>query len=249
MVANQNHCRDTVIAVLSEAHEAGISALTRTTLTKYVYLLDVYVAEEAQGERKWTELEWIFLNFGPYSAALAQCLDQMESDALIDREDRAANDKEFVLYRLAERVSRKTLKALGVPQNASNRIGQAIREFKFDLPKLLDYVYFRTAPMTSATPRSILRFDTCRAVDYKTEIRPLKLGAPTKQQADRMRQLIGSIHERNTKAKGLLLSKAIVDKHYADALNTGDIEETLEVGPFRATLQFSDDGGENGGRI
>ncbi len=238
MTVSSKVCRDTILALLSEAREAGIQRLTRTALVKYVYLLDVYVAESNAGKTKWTDLEWVFLHYGPYSAALVGCLDELESQSFIEKEERSASDRDFILYSLGERVGRSSLTSIGVDTNVAIRLKQALRDFAYSLPKLLEYVYFATTPMERAVPNQRLSFEKCRTVSYKEEIRPLKLVSPDKRQIARMKQLIEGIRKRNIAAHREQLPSVISDAHYAAALEGESWEIEEPIGPFIATIEY-----------
>lgn len=237
-VANQI-CRDAVLALISEAREAGISGLTRTALVKYVYLLDVFCAEEYEGMKRCTPLEWVFLHYGPYSSDLAACLDELEARSFLETEERSSGDKEFAVYKLTDRTPPLRLRDLGLPGDAASRLAHAIREFAYSLPLLLNYVYFKTAPMGDARPKEVLKFDSCRKVKYREEVRPLKLGIPTEQQAKAMRALIEKIKQRNLPSRNSeVLPNMILDSYYFSAIQGGDSDATVETEPLLATLEF-----------
>jgi hypothetical protein len=245
MAPTDKRNRDTVLAILQEAKDLGIKTLTRTVLLKFVYLLDFYVAEETSG-KKWTDFEWSFLHYGPYSVDLAQCLDLMEGAASIELEQHAKTDKEFVLYRIGERSTPTPLRELGVPANAIFRLADAIRRYAYSLPELLDYVYFRTTPMLHARPRDILSFASCARVVYKNDLRSIRLETPSAKQMARMRELIGAIRQRNIGTdRNHLLPNPTVDEHYLAALSIGDVENSEDVGPILASLKFPEQDGDD----
>lgn len=223
-------CKNAVLGILAEVRRAGVSGVTRTSLVKYVYLLDVFVAEEEAGQRTWTGLDWTFYHFGPYATALSDCLDWMEQNSLLEKDERSSTEgKEFVVYKASERGDIKPLEALGISVNTISRLNHVIREYAYSLPKLLDYVYFRTSPMASARPQEKLGFDACRRVNYKEDIRPVPLRMPTTHQMTRLRELITAVRKQQQPIEERKLPFAVFDEHYAQALQEGDGAEIGEV--------------------
>lgn len=233
-------CKDAVLGVLIEARSAGISGITRTSLVKYIYLLDTFVAEEKSGASTWTGLEWKFHHFGPHAVALIDCLDWMEKHSFLDRDERSsAEGKDFILYHAPQRADIKSLAALGIPANVISRLAQVLRDYAYSLPKLLDFVYFRTTPMADARPQETLRFDACRRANYKEDIRPVSLSVPDKKKIERMRELLAVVRQQNGALGRAELSNAIYDDYYAQALQGSDgTELRVATDSIVATLQF-----------
>jgi hypothetical protein len=239
MASAPESTREAVLAILLEARQAGYKGLTRTSLVKYVYLLDVFVAEEKSGKQTWTDLEWVFHHFGPYSYALADCLDLLESRSFLEVEERSDSGREFFVYRASARSDMKPLKALGIPSYAISRLQQALRDFAYDLGKLLDFVYFRTAPMDGAHPQDVLRFDQCHRINYREDVRPVSLVPPTKDQVARIKALVSTLQKKEETRAAASVPKAIYDQHYVSALDAGDaLPDEVETGLINATLEF-----------
>jgi hypothetical protein len=172
-----------VTALLIAAEEVGVASLIRTTLHKFVYLLDVYEAEFAGGV-PFTGVNWQFLHYGPFSAEVASGIDMLAASGglIAETRTRADDDTEFVSYTLNRRGP--SLADLGVSGYSRLRLNSDIQRFSKDLSALLNYVYFRTEPMSDAVPGQNLSFAECRrraTSDYRhvqmKKLEPKKLTA------------------------------------------------------------------------
>ena len=149
--------RNAILAVLQLAKDEGIRGLTRTALVKMVYLLDLASAQD--GKPPYSRQEWRFLSYGPYSQAVAEGIDTLATQGALQSRSGQRGDRDFMVYWLGEYPQGPSLETLGLSVNAANRYRNWTRSFASDLQKLLDFVYFRTAPMISAHPFDILNFD------------------------------------------------------------------------------------------
>lgn len=149
-------------ALVYEAHSMGFS-MRKIILIKYLYLLDVYMAQETG--KKYTNFTWIFFRFGPWDVEVNDFIENMIQNKLIiaeRHESKYKNSEEFVtLLPIKDSPDRKTLWNLKqLPLGVYHKI--FIRDldiFKDDVYKLLDYVYFDTEPMKNVNMNDILRFD------------------------------------------------------------------------------------------
>jgi hypothetical protein len=160
-----------ILAILREAQGAGQTPLLRTTLHKFVYLADVYMAEETAG-RTYTGETWRFLHYGPFSSGIATALDRVEARGLVYCEHRELENKdaEYVLYSPRSGAT-ETLRDIDVPGAVALKLAADLRRYARNLPALLDCVYFHTEPMEGAAPGDVLRFDRCvmtSIAEYKT---------------------------------------------------------------------------------
>lgn len=148
-----------ILAILREAADQGVAPMLRTTLVKFLYLLDVYTAENNAGTSV-SDVEWRFLHFGPFSAQVAGVIDELSNQGAIFADHRKAEvgNKEFVLYNLSDRQRADNLRQLGIPGVIQTRLHADMKRYARDLPRLLDYVYFHTAPMFEAQPGDVLDF-------------------------------------------------------------------------------------------
>lgn len=171
-----------ILAILLEAQQAGVSKITRTALMKYLYLLDLYMAEESQG-KTWTGTAWRFHHFGPYAQALADEIDILSGRSLIQEFGGGGTSKDYMLYSLGEWSTAKTLSALGFSAYIRDSLARDIRSFANDLPSLLNKVYFRTEPMAKASPGDTLDFSECERLAFSS-VKPIKMKPINRKAAD-----------------------------------------------------------------
>ncbi len=176
--------RSLIAYIVARARERDIT-LNRTKLVKLLYLIDV---ERVRGRgRPLTGLRWIFFHYGPYAYELIDTLTEMEGRELV-----ASPWHDSVLYRAAP----------GAPDgddwNAGPRrtVDHVIERFApLDLNELLDYVYFRTEPMTNAAREQPLNL--LSAQDDPSERRHVPL-RPPEPPAD-LEQRLGQWRARNAR--------------------------------------------------
>lgn len=150
-----------ILGLLQEARNQHLT-LVRTALLKYLYLLDVYSAEAGEGAPV-SGVTWQFLHFGPYSVEAVRAMEDLSSQGLIftDRREAEGGDREFFLYSLREHHKVQDLREIGVFGKVQNRINADMKRYKNDLSRLLNFVYFQTAPMLDAQPGDTLDFSAC----------------------------------------------------------------------------------------
>lgn len=207
-----------ILAILLEAEQAGVGKLLRTTLMKYLYLLDVYVAEETEGQT-WCETSWGFHHFGPYSAVLADEIDRLADRSLIQTVSGGGAAKDYFLYSLGEWSTAKSFETLGLSSNVRLKMSGSIREYRNSLPDLLNTVYFRTAPMANARPGDDLDFSDCRLLSFSS-IKPIKMKPiDSKASAQLLRRL-----EARALAKKHMIGKVVWEGPYDDVYSQGIAE-------------------------
>lgn len=226
-----------ILAVLRAAKEAGVGKLARTPLTKFIYLLDLYTAEE-RGGATFTGAAWKFWHFGPYAAELDAQIDSLAAQGAIQSEARENVDKEYTLFYLGEWSSAQPLDALGISADARARLSEMIRQYSFDLPGLLNHVYFETAPMADARPGEPLDFSKAERVVWARDVKPHKFGMPDQAKAKRARELIAKLGENRRARAFKPITAPIYDEHYARAVAEADAELDLPEGPHRVRLDF-----------
>lgn len=175
---------NTILAVLKLAQDQSVDGILKTSLVKYVYLVDVFYAEIQSGEKIWTDLPWSFYHFGPYAQPIQDCVDDLvKQGKLVDRvygDDEALDEKECHIYSLPDYGKPQSLKELGLQGYVPLRLGTAIKKFAWDLPGLLNYVYFDTTPMQTAKPGDTLDFSECRKFDL-VNVKPIQLKSKPKK--------------------------------------------------------------------
>ena len=229
---------DAITAILLEAKSVGVHKLTRTALTKYLYLLDYWIAKE-NGGKPFFDITWKFHHYGPYSEALALDLDWASSQPAINKVDVTKTDKEFTLYSLSEYAKNKTLEMLGVPIDVRHHLTQAIKAFAYDLIGLLNFVYFKTEPMEHVKPGDVISFDGLRKVNFKTDLQPIKIPVGDKDKAEQIKMLlskIGGKWEDDHKPK-FTQTQPIRDSFFAQTIHEDiDLVDNQE---YKAYLTFN----------
>lgn len=192
--------KDLIRAVLRAANEQGERSLLTTALMKYLYLADVYAAEESRGAYILTHARWQFLHFGPYAPELQGEIDRLVSAGLVtdqpwaSRDDEEGEERSYRAFALVDPTRAPTLEDLGVPRYVRTRLPAAIRRYGSDLGPLLSHVYFDTAPMAEAQPHAELDFSGCREED--TDLyKPLPIQGLSKKKIKRGREAIRRLAE------------------------------------------------------
>lgn len=224
-----------ILAIIQEARNSGVAPLLKTALVKYLYLLDVYVAEERQ-EKTQTFWEWQFLHYGPFSVYAIKDIETLTLQKKISETHAASspeNDKDFVLYNIADYQKTPSLVDLGIPGSAQIKIQGDMKRYGRDLTKLLDYVYFKTDPMRNAKPGELLNFAACikkNPEDYRA-VQMKKISSHAiKKTRNKLRELI-EIRKQKTE-----IVHGPYDNIYYSGLETLN-EEPLPVGlQGKATL-------------
>lgn len=231
---------DIAEALLYEAKQIGVRSFTRTALTKYLYLLDYWMAKENNG-KTFIGVEWKFYHYGPYSEALASHIDFLPTLPFINKVDVSRENKDFTVYSLGEYTRNKTLESIGISSNVKGRLLQAIKAFVGDLNGLLNYVYFETEPMDGVKPGDVLSFENLRKQNFKQDIKQIKVQIDNKEKAARIKALISNIgskwqeSQNNTPLKTLPLR----DSHYLEAIEP---ETIINDGKSHfGTLKFSNE--------
>lgn len=184
-----------VESILLEAKNLGVGSLTRTALTKYLYLLDYWVAKENSG-KTFIGAEWIFHHFGPYSEAIANDLDWLPTLPSINKVDVSKEGKDFSLYSLSEYAKGRTLESIGLTFDVRQNLALALKTFAHDLSGLLNFVYFETEPMEHAAPGDRLVFSNLQKSVFKTDIKPYKLPIKDRKKAEKIQALLLNIGNR-----------------------------------------------------
>lgn len=216
-----------ILALLREARDQGASALLKTTLVKFLYLLDVYTAERNDGVPV-SDIEWRFLHFGPYAARITETLEDMAAHRLIEIEQKESEDgdKDFALYSLSAYRRVKNLREAGVPGPVQTKIHADLKRYAKNLPGLLDYVYFRTAPMKEASPGERLDFSSCERLKPE-DINPVAMNKLSPVAIRRAREKLRTLIESRLAQEKI--EQGPYDEIYYSALD--ELEgESLECG-------------------
>lgn len=150
--------QNSVLAVLAQAKASGVDRLGRTALFKFVYLLDCLHAESHEGKTA-SQVNWYFHHFGPYAVDLATGIDELDRRSVIQSFTASYGNKDTTQYWLGEYPIGPSLSDIGLTQLQAATFSSWLRQFRNDLSKLLNHVYFRTSPMQHAAPGTAIDFD------------------------------------------------------------------------------------------
>lgn len=187
--------KDAILSILLEVKQAGIGKITRTALIKYLYLLDYWTAEETGGEI-FTGTEWRFHHFGPYSDVLAADIDWLSTQPSVEKEESTGKSVDYFLYSLGEWAKAQTFESLGLPITVRLNLIEAIKHYSGDLNGLLGFVYFKTEPMQRAKPGDILSFAGLHKLNFKTDIKQIRVPVTDVAKIDRIKSLLAKIGDQ-----------------------------------------------------
>ena len=90
-----------ILGLLQAAGDEGVGPLLKTVLHKFVYLIDLYEAEQSLGQT-FSGSEWRFLHFGPFSPAVSERIQQLAGSGEIAHVGgtRSDDDAAYELYSL-----------------------------------------------------------------------------------------------------------------------------------------------------
>lgn len=144
------------LALASEADVFKDRELGPIHLVKYVYLADLAYAQ--QGEGLFTETDWRFHHFGPWSLEIFQRIPVAARG--IGAEERRFpskfKDEDAVRWRARGEDLIGQLDPQ-LPRSVTSALRRAVRDYGNDTSSLLHYVY-RTPPMLKAAPGEALDF-------------------------------------------------------------------------------------------
>ena len=145
-----------ILAVAGQ-EDPGCREVGPIHLIKYVYLADLAYAEIHEGET-FTDVEWQFYHFGPWSAAVYGRIKEVVVE--VNATERIVTshkyESDIVRWKLQDKALLKSLQPL-LSFEIRQAIRDAIHEFGDDTTGLLHHVY-TTWPMLHAAPYERLQF-------------------------------------------------------------------------------------------
>lgn len=237
MQSVKSQLQTAILAVLRSAREAELQGLSRTALVKLAYLLDCEYAAEHSGQTL-SGCGWYFHHFGPFAADLVDGLDSLSQVGMIQSREGELRNRDFTFFWIGEYPQGPSLTEVGLSANAAARFSKLMRRLAPDLSKLLDYVYFKTLPMSGAQPGSVLNF----ALSADEAVTVSHHHAHVRDQAKifRMMELTNTLKDRyvNEKSTGAAIAahRPIYDTEYLRAFAAMDRED--EVAPINFVAQL-----------
>lgn len=217
-------------------------------LLKYVYLADIYYAEKNEGE-SFSNTEWQFYNFGPWSPSVHGRIDLATAAIMAKKHTYDSNysDDDVVRWSqsdddLLRRISRE------IPSAITIRLKNDIRKYGKDTESLLDFVY-RTEPMLNAAPNEILDLSVCKPIpaDDSQEGLALRIDALSNRKRKVFLQKLKQLKQRERVAKKLIpVTTSRLDETYnkgvmwLDSIAGEPLPEGKIKGKFSDTVWTSD---------
>jgi hypothetical protein len=195
----------------------------KTQLVKLLYLTEVEYYRNYN--ERLTDLEWLFYHYGPYALAIDDILN--ESD-FAQTKVKTKNEKEFILFKVAEGLSRYKSE---VGTKVSLIIKKIVGQWKDkSLEELLDYVYFETEPMEAVEKRGdVLDFTTIKK-EIDQIVIPLKASKETEQKVAELRKRIAPTLKRLSEQR---ITERHEGKEYQEAIEAWDEEEQVDAESLR----------------
>lgn len=182
-----------ILFILQLAKNEGFNAVPYTSLVKYLYLLDCYYAEENNG-KQYTELEWRFLNFGPYDSAIEGIFTFESRDSNFSIRKTSNNDIEDngSLFQYTGHKQDNIL--TDISNSIIFNLKSAIKTYcVLPVNNFLYHIYFETAPMKNATHKNKIDFSSCKKTNFLETFKPLPEKILSKEQLKNINSLLDSI--------------------------------------------------------
>lgn len=151
------------LIVASEEDEFSCRHLGAIHLIKYVYLADLANAEKEMGQT-YTDVEWRFHHFGPWSLEVFKQIEpSLSAIGAIKNTYPSKYEDDSVRWRLNERLSNADKIENQIDPVPRQAIKKWVHKFGSDTESLLKHVYL-TKPMLTAAPGGILNFEQDEAL-------------------------------------------------------------------------------------
>jgi len=164
---------DLIRYIVWHATEAR-GGLSTISLVKYLYLADLYYAEETGGQTL-TGLPWIFYHYGPYCTDSFRVIDEAVTHGVINATNYESKYEEGAEYKWYSSVDEYEPK-IDIPTHVWLSLASNIANFA-ETRDLMNYVYFETAPMQHAKEKAPLDFSVARKIKPEPPIVMNKLSA------------------------------------------------------------------------
>ncbi len=214
----------------TEARE-GLSTLA---LVKYLYLADLYNAEETGGKTL-TGFPWIFYHYGPYCTDSYRAIDEAVKLGIINARSYQSKYESGEEYKWYSSVDEDEPK-LDLPMYVWASLSSAIARFE-DTRDLMSFVYFETAPMQHAKEKAPLDFSVAKKTEPETPVVMNKLSAKKVKKAQ---ELLHKIRETRTRTATLSYAgpQPVYDESYFRFTKT--LDEESEAPKITGKLNFFD---------
>lgn len=201
-------------ALLNFAKEQSFGGLTLTTLTKLIYLADVYYARKNSGET-FSGVDWKFHHFGPYSYQLSEAIEQKIKGVQVEAGETRDQGYTFKLIKLADYGKPATMQDTNLGIGITSALESDLKKFNGNLNALLEHVYFHTEPMEGATPGDKLDFKKCEVINFK-DFKPAPSKNKTPDKIKKGKALVAALRAKKAEKQSILdkYTPPKYDEHY-----------------------------------
>ncbi len=224
---------DIIRFIVWRASEArgGLSTLA---LVKYLYLADLFYAEETGGKTL-TGLPWIFYHYGPYCTESYRVIDDALTHGFINAKNYQSKYEEGEEYKWYSSVDEEEPK-IDMPIHVWASLSKAIAQFE-DIRDLMNFVYFETAPMQHAKERQQLDFSTAKKNTPETPVLMNQLSAKKVKKAQ---ELLKKLHDTRKKYSSVNYAgpKPVYDDVYYNFTKT--LDDDCQAPQISGKLTFFD---------
>ena len=219
--------------IVARANKLGYqNGLWTILITKYLYLLDYYSAKTTG--KPVTGIEWIMWNYGPWSNAVPQLIEEAVNNGYVQSKTRIKSLSEDDGYTsiYSEEVDDQKLndffKRISTNAMLQMSLDSSIKKYNLDSKALLHFVYHETEPVIEATKGDRLSFDNVLPFKRKAFEEP-KLSRKTEKKAA---ELIARL--KNFKSQKYIPPEGVQDETYLKAISyfddsQEDLKEELKL--------------------
>lgn len=226
------------LAVAGEADDYRDRELGPIHLLKYLYLGDLAYGERNDG-KSYSEAEWTFYKFGPWSLELYQQLPRAaEVAGAAARHFQGTFSEDAVRWRQQAPANLANLEP-HLPSAVARAIRWSVQEYHNDTSSLLHHVY-RTAPMLTAAPGETLTFQVKEEESQQAPITSPDLPEISKTQLRKLKDRVQSHLAKEAKKK-TVVPKVTYDADYFEILDLLDREVGDALEQTEGVLEFSAD--------
>lgn len=183
-----------ILFILQLAKNEGFNNIPYTSLVKYLYLLDCYYAEENNG-KQYTDLEWRFLNFGPYDPTIEDIFsfENKDSNFSIKKFSNKNIEDNGSLFQYTGYKEDNILTDLS--HSIIFNLKTAIRTYcVLPVTNFLHHIYFETTPMKNATHKNKMDFSNCKKINFAETFKPLPEKTLSSKQLNDITDFLGNLH-------------------------------------------------------
>ncbi len=229
---------------LARASQEGGRALSKTQLTKLIYIADLEHARRHDGAT-YTGIRWQFLHFGPWAQEVSDAIDEVVALPEVSSFKGFNEDEGFEWKSYRARDWDADQEELHLSFEATAPLARALRQFS-SLPELLQHVY-QSEPMLHAAPGEELDFTAALvavAEEAKPSAEPAQAQSKTQQKKRReklaalKKDLAARMAEKRAARRSTLAIEPKYDEVFVKAVEEMDREAEMDA--QAGTVEFDE---------